>query len=89
MAVETTLSKELTGFQNRNHRFLSLLGQDSELDPTFLQVEHGISDISLREDVLVLVKFENRFPYAYFGKEFPGIERAFEYFAHVILQHLL
>jgi hypothetical protein len=54
-----------------------------------LKVEHRIGDISLREDVLVLVKLENGFPNAYFGEEYPGIERAFKRFAHVTLQHLL
>jgi hypothetical protein len=59
MAVKATLAEELTGFQNRNHGFLSLLGQDSELDPAFLNVEYRIGDVSLRENELVLVKFED------------------------------
>ena len=47
--------------------FLAMFGQDSKLDLAFLKVKHRVSDIALLEHVLVLVKFENRFPGSDFG----------------------
>jgi hypothetical protein len=46
MAVKATFAEELTWLQNRNHGFLALLGQNSELDPAFLNVEYRIGDIT-------------------------------------------
>jgi hypothetical protein len=82
MAVKAPLSEELTGFQNCNHRFLSLLGQDSELDPTLLNVEYRIGGISLRENILVLLKFENRFPGANLGEKHFRIKRVLGLLPH-------
>src|ERR1700676_2306647 len=46
-----------------------MFGQDSKLDLTFLNVKHRVRDIALLEHVLILVKFENRFPSSDFGEK--------------------
>src|SRR5215216_8160338 len=85
MAVQATLAEELAGFQNRNHRLLSLRGQHGELDPSFLNVEDRIGDISLRENGFVLVKVEDRFPCPHFGEKHLGIKRVLGRFSHTTL----
>ena len=76
MAVKAALAEELAGFQDRNHGFLALLRQHGELDPAFLDVEYRIGDVTLGENALVLVKFEDRFPRSHFGEKRFGIESA-------------
>jgi hypothetical protein len=54
-----------------------LLGYDSELDPAFLKVENRIRHVSLLEDVLIFLKFQDRFASPYPGEKGFGIERVF------------
>jgi hypothetical protein len=74
MTVKATLAEELTGLQNRDYRFLALLGQDSELDPPLLNVKYCIGGISLRENVLMPLKLQYCFPGADFAEKNSGIE---------------
>jgi hypothetical protein len=50
MAVQTSFAKKMTWFQECNHRFLALVGNDSELDLALLDVKNRVRDLSLRED---------------------------------------
>ena len=57
MAIETSFAKKVTGFQDCNHRFLALLGNDSELDLALLDVENCVRDLPLRKNDLILSIF--------------------------------
>jgi hypothetical protein len=71
MAIEASFAKELSRFQDSDHGFLALLGYHENLDPSLLNIEDGICGVSLREDDLVPVKFQNGFALADHGeKEF-------------------
>jgi hypothetical protein len=52
-----------------------MLGNDGELDPTFLNVKHRLGDVPLCEDNLILLIFGYRFSVTHFCKKFLGIER--------------
>ena len=47
MAIETSLTKKVTWSQDCNHRFLALLGNDSELDLALLDVKDRVRNLSL------------------------------------------
>jgi uncharacterized protein YdcH (DUF465 family) len=64
MAVEASFAKELSGFQNPDHRFLALFGEHENLDPSLLNIENRVCDASLRKNDLVLLKFQYGFPLA-------------------------
>src|SRR5690348_13395991 len=57
MAVEASFTKELSGFQDSDHGFLALLGDNENLDRSLLNIENCIRDVALRKHDLVLVKF--------------------------------
>ena len=57
MPVLAAFAEELARFQNPDDRFLALLGKDSELDSTFLNVKNRIRRVSLLEAVLTSLKF--------------------------------
>src|SRR4249920_392848 len=69
MAIEAPLAEELARFQDPDDRFLALLGQDSELDAAFLNVKNRIRHVSLLEDVLVFLQFQDRFAHPYPWRE--------------------
>ena len=54
MAIHAPFAEELSGLKDRDDGFLALFGEDSQLDPTLLNVEHGVRDIALLEHFLVL-----------------------------------
>lgn len=66
---------------------LALLRQDRELDPALLNVKNRIGDLTLREHLLVLVKFEDRFPRAHLGEKYFGIKQVLNCVAHVALHY--
>jgi len=74
MAIESPLAEGLARFQHPDDRLLALLGQDSELDTTFLNVKNRIRHVSLLEDVLAFLKFQDRFARPYHGEKGFGIE---------------
>src|SRR6476620_6664411 len=74
MPIEAPLAEELARFQNLDHRFLALLGQDSELDPTFLNVKDRIRHVSLPEDVLIFMEFQYLLPRSNFGEKYCGVK---------------
>src|ERR1700745_3734990 len=82
MAVEAPLAEELVRFQNPDDRFLSLLGQDSELYTTFLNVKNRIRHVSLPEGVLTSLKFQDCFACPYLGEKGFGIEGYLSWFPH-------
>jgi hypothetical protein len=82
MAIEAALAEELARFQNSDDRFLTLVGQDSELDPAFLNVKNRIRHVSLLEDILVFLKFQDCLARPYLGEEGFGIELFFGWFSH-------
>jgi hypothetical protein len=59
-----------------------LLGQDSELDTTFLNVKNRIRRVSLPEDVLASLKFQHCFAGPYLDEKGFGIEPVIGCIAH-------
>jgi hypothetical protein len=53
-AGQASLAKEIARAQQRNHRFLALLGDDRELDFAFVDIENGVGRVALQEDLVVL-----------------------------------
>ena len=49
MSIQTSFAKKLTLFQDCDHRFLALLGNDGELDLALLDVKNRVRDLSLRK----------------------------------------
>jgi hypothetical protein len=47
MAIQTSFPKKLTWSQDSNHRFLALLGYDSEFDLALLDVKNRVRNLSL------------------------------------------
>jgi hypothetical protein len=82
MAIEAPLGEELARLQNPDDRFLALVGHYSELDTTFLNVKNRIRHVSLREDVLTSLKFQDCFACPYLGENGFGIERILGWFPH-------
>jgi hypothetical protein len=62
VAVHAAFAEELARLQNRDHGFLALFGQDSELDLTFLNVEDRVGDVALLEYVLIFNELSTAFP---------------------------
>jgi hypothetical protein len=82
MAIEAPLAEELARFQNPDDRFLALLGKDSELDSTFLNVKNRIRRVSLLEDVLTSLKFQDCFASPYLDEKGLGIKPVIGCIAH-------
>src|ERR1700719_1179906 len=59
-----------------------MLGQDSKLDLAFLNVKHRVRGIALLEHVLILVKFEDRFPKSDFGEKNLRIKLVISWLSH-------
>jgi len=51
---QTTLADEISGFEERDDRFLTLIGDNRDFDPAFSNVEDGIRGVALGEDDLTL-----------------------------------
>jgi hypothetical protein len=49
-----------------------MLGNDGELDPTFLNVKHRLGDVPLCKDKLILMIFGYRFFVTTFARNFLG-----------------
>jgi hypothetical protein len=47
MAIQTSFPEKVARPQDRNHRFLALLGNDRELDIALLDVKDRVRDLSL------------------------------------------
>jgi len=82
MAIEAPLAEELARLQNPDDCFLPLLGHDGELDTTALNVKDRIRRVSLREDVLTSLKFQDGFACPYLCEKGLGIERFRGRFPH-------
>jgi hypothetical protein len=74
--------KNWPGSKIPNDRFLALLGKDSELDSTFLNVKNRIRRVSLLEDVLTSLKFQDCFASPYLDEKGCGIEPVIGCIAH-------
>jgi hypothetical protein len=73
VAIHAALTKELSGSQYPDHRLLALLGLDSHLDLTFLNVKHRARDIALLEHVLIFMEFQYLLSRAHFSNtSFPA-----------------
>src|SRR6202035_3384955 len=59
-----------------------MLGQDSKLDLAFLNVKHRVRGIALLEHVLILVKFEDRFPKSDFGEKDLRVKLVISWLSH-------
>src|ERR1700726_5174259 len=82
MTIHAAFAEELAGLYNCDNGFLALLGHDSELDPTFLNVKHRVRDLALLEHVLILVKFEDRFSKSDFGEKNLRIKLVISWLSH-------
>jgi hypothetical protein len=66
-----SFAEELSRFEDSDHRFLALFGDNENLDPPLLNIENRICGFALRKHDLVLVKFQYGFALADLGeKEF-------------------
>jgi hypothetical protein len=71
VAIHAAFAKELAGLQNRDDRFLALIGYYGELDFASLNVKHLVGDITLLEYVLIFKEIQHRLSLSDFGeKEF-------------------
>src|SRR5437764_15372309 len=77
MAIQTSFAEKVTWSQDRNQRFLALLGNDGELDLALLDVKNRVRDLSLRKDNLILLIVGYLFSLAHLGEKFFGIKRGF------------
>jgi hypothetical protein len=59
-----------------------LPGYDTELDLALLKVENRIRHVSLLEDTLIFLEFQDRFASPYLGEKGFGIERVFDWLSH-------
>jgi len=82
MAIEAPLAEELARFQNPGDGFLALRGPGTELDTAVLNVKHGIRHVSLLEDVLISLKFQECFSSPYLNEKGFGIEPVIGCIAH-------
>src|ERR1700694_4277821 len=82
MAIQTSFAKKMTWSQDCNHRFLALLGNDSELDLALLDVKNRVRNIALRENNLILPVFEYFFSLTHLGEQCFRIERELSYAFH-------
>jgi hypothetical protein len=69
MAIEASFAEELCGFQDSDHRFLALFGDNENLDPSLLNIENRICGVSLRKHDLVLGKFQYGFALTDLGEK--------------------
>src|SRR6476620_2638802 len=83
MAVYAAFAKELAGPQNADHGFLALLGYDDNLDLAFLNIEDRARHISLRENNLVLAKFNDGLAFAHLGEKLLRIKSLIGLACHV------
>jgi hypothetical protein len=60
--------------QNSDDRFLSVVGDDRELDLAFLDIKDGVRRFALREDNLFLMVFRSGSSVASLGQKELGIE---------------
>src|SRR4249920_583309 len=82
MAIQTSFTEKVAGSQDCNHRFLALLGNDSELDLALLDVKNRVRDLSLRKNNLILSIFGYHFSFAHLGEKYFGIKRGFNSLPH-------
>src|SRR5579862_9256750 len=75
MADKTPFAKELRRLQYPDHCFLALLGSDGHFDPAFLKVKDPIRDLSLPENILVLLIIQYRFSSSHAGEKGYRVER--------------
>ena len=75
MPIETTLAEELSRFQNADHGFLALVGDDDDLHPAFLNIKNRIRHFALSEDDLVGSEGRYRFPRPNSGEKFLRVKR--------------
>src|SRR5216684_1278502 len=74
MAIQTSFAKKVTWSQDCNHRFLALLGKDSELHLALLDVKNRVRSISLRENNLILPVLGYRLSLTHLGEKYFGIK---------------
>ena len=82
MAIEASFAKELSGFQDSDHGFLALFGENENLDPSLLNIEDRVCGVSLRKNDLVLVEVQYGFALADLGEKEFWIKQAFRRFWH-------
>src|ERR1700751_5445331 len=84
MAIEASLAKELSGFQDSDHCLLALFGDNKNLDPSLLNIKNRIRDVSLRKDDLVLVKLQYGFALTDLGEKEFWIKQGFRFWHEVV-----
>ena len=74
MAGKAAFATKIAGFEERNHRFLPLGGNDAELHLSVLDVKDGVRWSALRKDVLPLAIGRDRHSAIERSHECAGIE---------------
>jgi hypothetical protein len=82
VTIQTSFAEKVTGFQDCDHCFFALLGNDGEFDLALLDIKNRVRDLSLRKNDLILPIFEYRFSLARLGEKFFGVERGFTFLPH-------
>jgi hypothetical protein len=74
---QTSLAEEIAFFQDGDDCFLSLIGEDGELDLAFLDVENGVRSVTLDKNTLAFAVFDNRSSAVGFCQKDSDIETRF------------
>ena len=80
MAIQASFAEKLSGLEDPDHGFLTLLGHNENLDPSPLNIENSICGLSLREDDRVFVNFQYGCALADLGEKELWIKQAFRCF---------
>src|SRR4029453_10706982 len=75
LAGQAALAAELGRSEKCDDGLFPLVGNNGDLDLAFLDIEHGIRRVALREDDLILAIFGYASALADFGEKGFGIER--------------
>ncbi|HJY52172.1 MAG TPA: hypothetical protein VJ349_26535, partial [Stellaceae bacterium] len=78
--IEASFAEELSGLQNSDHGFLALFGDDENLDPSLLNIENCISDVSLGKNDLVFLNFNMTLPSPTLARKLFGSNKLFSDF---------
>jgi hypothetical protein len=69
MAIEASFTKELSRFNYPDNCFLALFRDNENFDPSLLNIENRIGDVSLGKNDLGFSEFQYDFTLADFGKK--------------------
>jgi len=80
MAIEASFAKELSRFQYPDNCFLALFRDNENLDPSLLNIENCIGDVSLGKNDLVFLNFNMTLPSPTLARKLFGSNKVFSGF---------